>query len=95
MKATFGAFRSIPTALSKRSHSVLPGTGGGGSGFIYLTYLTSCALLALLSNGAGLWYAGCLIILLLGVYARYAIAPTRGKPPHNQVQKGGGVYLVR
>src|ERR1022692_2554167 len=32
--APFGAFRSIPTALSKRSHSVLPDIGGGGGGFI-------------------------------------------------------------
>lgn len=30
----FGAFRKIPTALPKRSPSVLPGTGGAGCGFI-------------------------------------------------------------
>jgi hypothetical protein len=38
--ASFGTRRSLPTALSKRSHSVLPGTGGGGDGFISLSLQT-------------------------------------------------------
>jgi len=32
--ACFDAFRKIPTALSNRSHSVLPTTGAAGCGFM-------------------------------------------------------------